>query len=218
MTLSCEEASITEQWMQHPSALAFATHWHAGQRRKGKKAEPYMEHPLRVAACMIRCGARDQQLLTAALLHDLLEDTPCPPERIREQFGVQVLHWVLELSDRKELLKAERKQQQIDRSPLLSQGASWIRIADKIDNLSNLAEDPPLGWSLQRQREYLFWSIRVVQPLQGRIPPLDQLFQQTCYTTAKGLRLPETWIQQRFSHTAASPTGSHSVHAGIRSR
>lgn len=153
-------------------AFELAADWHCGQTRKGKAREPFVNHPLRVAGLLIQHSIYDSQIRTAALLHDLLEDTDCPPGAIREAAGEQVLAWVLELTDRKTLLKSERKQMQVERAEMLSPEAKLIRLADKIDNVSSLALDPPENWSWQRQREYIAWSNRVVKNLGNCHPQL----------------------------------------------
>lgn len=57
--------------------VEFASLLHAGQTRgvRGKrKSTPYIEHPLRAAYRLVRMGVRDQEVITAALLHDTVED------------------------------------------------------------------------------------------------------------------------------------------------
>lgn len=160
-------------------ALELAATWHRGQTRKGGSAEPFLHHPLRVSALLVAHGICDENIRMAALMHDLLEDTDCPPETIRGLAGDQVLGWVRELTDRKDLLKSARKQMQVERAEVLSPEAKLIRLADKIDNVASLADDPPLSWSWQRRREYVAWSNRVVKQLGDCHPALQSLYQQT---------------------------------------
>ncbi|MFW6074322.1 MAG: RelA/SpoT family protein, partial [Chloroflexota bacterium] len=60
------------------------------RRRSG---EPYISHPVEVALILARMQL-DAETLTAALLHDVVEDTECTIDDIREHFGEQVAHLV----------------------------------------------------------------------------------------------------------------------------
>jgi len=176
--------------MLEADALAFASHWHQGQVRKGRHHEPFLQHPMRVAYRLQRHGLNDPVLIQAALLHDVLEDTACPPRLMEERFGAEVLSLVQEVTDNKEHLKLLRKQTQVERAPLLSLKAKLIRLADKIDNLSGLQEDPPQGWSILRQREYVTWSRRVVKGIRGTHPGLEQEFDEIAEAVWTSLTQP----------------------------
>ena len=52
------------------------------------------------------------------------------------------------------------------------------RLADKISNLRDVANDPPADWSLERRREYFDWAKRVIDQLRGVHPGLEVLFDQ----------------------------------------
>jgi len=157
-------------------AFTFAREWHRGQIRKGGKEEDFIQHPLRVAERLWDEGLRKDTLLDAALLHDVLEDTDCPPDSIVEQFGVNVLAIVREVTDDKSLLKSERKQRQVERAEYLTAEAGLIRLADKIDNVASLLHDPPSNWNWPRQRAYVAWSARVVHRIPDPHPALLAVF------------------------------------------
>lgn len=165
--------------MLEEGALQFATHWHQGQVRKGTRREPFILHPMRVALKLQQHGLQDTALIQAALLHDVLEDTDCSPDLMTNTFGPEVTSLVMEVTDNKDHLKSLRKQTQVERAPLLSLKARLIRLADKIDNLQGMQEDPPVGWNLHRRREYVAWSRRVVKGIRGTHPGLEQEFDQT---------------------------------------
>ncbi|MFQ6606772.1 MAG: phosphohydrolase, partial [Fidelibacterota bacterium] len=84
---------------------------------------------------------------------------------------------VQEVSDDKTLPKAVRKQQQIDHAGNLSHAACAIKIADKIANVREILDNPPLGWSRPRRCEYLQWAVEVVKNLPYRNRSLDDCFQ-----------------------------------------
>ncbi|WP_205677180.1 HD domain-containing protein [Antarcticibacterium arcticum] len=66
----------------------FAREGHKDQFKKYKN-EPYIEHPIRVAA-LVKTVAQSREMLCAAYLHDGVEDTPVTLDDIRERFGVKV--------------------------------------------------------------------------------------------------------------------------------
>ena len=85
-------------------AAHFAAEKHAGQRRKGAAAEPYINHLLEVAE--LASGAipePDTNLVIAALLHDTIEDAGVTKEQLLQVFGSDVADVVLEVTDDKTL-------------------------------------------------------------------------------------------------------------------
>ncbi len=89
---SVEEAtallySLGDEIPQIYDAVDFATSWHEGQYRKS--GQPYIIHPILVASIVRHFGG-DAQMVIAALLHDVLEDTPCTSEEISEKFSPEI--------------------------------------------------------------------------------------------------------------------------------
>jgi GTP diphosphokinase / guanosine-3',5'-bis(diphosphate) 3'-diphosphatase len=159
-------------------ALRFSADKHRYQRRKDQAQSPYINHPIEVAQLLWEVGGvREVGVLLAALLHDTIEDTQTRPEEIRNLFGEQVLSLVLEVTDDKTLPKAERKRLQIEDAPRKSTGAKLIKLADKSCNVRDLAGSPPKDWSLERRREYLLWTERVVAGLSGTNPALEAYYE-----------------------------------------
>ena len=106
------------------SAATFAAERHRDQRRKGKHASPYINHPLALASLLAERGERDPTLLMAALLHDTVEDTATSFEDIERAFGREVADIVREVTDDKTLPQADRKRLQIEHAAHLSRPAS----------------------------------------------------------------------------------------------
>ena len=160
-------------------AVKFAAHKHKRQRRKGRDALPYINHPIDVAELLWRVGGvRDVDTLVAALLHDTIEDTDTTAANIEAEFGSPVAKLVLEVSDDKTLPSSRRKQLQIEHAPHLSNGAKQIKLGDKINNVCDIVYAPPAGWSLQRRVEYLDWAERVVAGLRGANRQLEACFDE----------------------------------------
>ena len=159
------------------SALRFAAHKHRDHRRKDPAASPYINHPIEVAELLANVGnVSDLELLQAAILHDTIEDTDTTSEELEEMFGARVRGFVDEVTDDKRLPRSERKRRQIANAAGLSPGAKQLKIADKICNVRDITRSSPRDWSLDRRREYLEWSRRVVEGCAGINLELDREF------------------------------------------
>jgi len=160
-------------------ALQFSAEKHRHQRRKDKEASPYINHPIDVAATLWKVGnIRNGDVLTAAILHDTIEDTNTRPEDIEGLFGDKVKSLVVEVTDDKTLPKEERKRLQIENAAHKSPGAKQIKLADKICNVLDISHAPPANWSLERRKEYLDWAEKVVDGLRGSNPVLEKRFDE----------------------------------------
>ncbi len=169
-------------------ALHYAAYQHRNQRRKGSSHVPYINHPIAVTDILWQTGeVRDITTLVAALLHDTIEDTGATPEAVREQFGDEVLSLVLEVTDDKSLPKGERKRLQVVNAPHKSPKARQIKLGDKINNVYEIAHDPPKDWSLERRREYLSWTEQVIDGLRGQNPALESRYDQVLEEARKML-------------------------------
>ncbi len=172
------------------AAIAFAANKHRNQRRKDAAASPYINHPIALANVLANeAGIDDERVLIAAILHDTVEDTETTAQELVRFFGQEIADIVLEVTDDKSLLKAERKQQQIDHAPTISRRAKLVKLADKICNLRDIANSPPAGWSLRRKQEYFDWAKAVIDGLRGVHPSLEFLFD-TAYK-ARPTKTPE---------------------------
>ncbi len=163
------------------AAAVFAARKHRDQRRKDQERSPYINHPLDVIHILyVEGGVRDPEVLAAALLHDTVEDTDTTLEELTARFGAQVAGLVAEVTDDRTLPKAQRKQQQIEHAPHISEGAKLVKLADKISNLRDVAQAAPIGWDESRRLEYFQWATRVVDGLRGTHFALEQVFDGLC--------------------------------------
>jgi GTP diphosphokinase / guanosine-3',5'-bis(diphosphate) 3'-diphosphatase len=159
------------------AASAFAAHKHRDQRRKGAEASPYINHPIAVANVLANeAGITDPIILAAALLHDTIEDTDTTPEELEAAFGRDITGIVVEVTDDKSLLKHERKRLQIEHAATLSIEAKLVKLADKICNVRDMSQSPPIGWTAERKDEYFDWAKQVVDQLRCVSPQLEKLF------------------------------------------
>ncbi|QQS42782.1 MAG: bifunctional (p)ppGpp synthetase/guanosine-3',5'-bis(diphosphate) 3'-pyrophosphohydrolase [Acidobacteriota bacterium] len=161
------------------TAAHYAAHQHRTQKRKGLNEEPYIVHPLEVARLLSTIGGvHDPDVLIAAILHDTIEDTSAEKEDILEMFGERVCEIVLEVTDDKSLPKAERKKLQEEHAPHLSPEAKQLKMCDKISNISDILENPPKDWPLERMIEYVDWGERVFAGLRGTNEDLERHFDE----------------------------------------
>jgi guanosine-3',5'-bis(diphosphate) 3'-pyrophosphohydrolase len=114
-----------------------------GQRRKGTN-EAYTKHLFEVAKLVAESGG-DEAQVTAAWLHDVVEDTPVPLSHIRTVFGPDVAKLVQELTDKftkhdyPGLNRRQRKAKELDRLSKISDRAKTIKYADFVSNLESVS-------------------------------------------------------------------------------
>ncbi len=158
-------------------ALVFAAHKHRDQRRKDPEASPYINHPIALADVLCNEGLVDDiETLCAAILHDTIEDTETTADELIQHFGEEISQIVLEVTDDRTLSSSEQKHQQIINAASISDKAKLVKLADKICNLRDIASSSPVGWSLQRRKEYFDWAKQVVEKLRGVHEGLERLF------------------------------------------
>ena len=137
-------------------AIIFAVKAHAGTERRGK-GFPYIVHPME-AVEIVATMTSDQELLAAAALHDVVEDTDVSVEQIRAEFGERIASLVAAESDTFEVGVSEedswhsRKRAAIERLALASHDAKIVALGDKLSNMRAIARD----WSVQGDA---FWNI-----------------------------------------------------------
>ncbi len=127
-------------------AVEFAAQKHAGQLRKGTNT-PYIIHPME-AAVICACLTDDEEVLAAAVLHDVVEDTTVTVEEIKALFGRRVAAIVAGDSENKRegLPPAEtwktRKMENIEHiKSALDQGVRIVCLGDKLSNIRSIQRD-----------------------------------------------------------------------------
>ncbi|MBS1880175.1 MAG: HD domain-containing protein [Actinobacteria bacterium] len=111
---------------------------HAGQIRNGSGGLPYIEHPVAVAVRLEGHGY-GEEVLAAALMHDVVEDSPATVEDLRREFGDRVAELVDALSDDEAIADyRQRKDEHRARVRRYDGDAFAIYGADKLANSSTL--------------------------------------------------------------------------------
>jgi (p)ppGpp synthase/HD superfamily hydrolase len=177
-----------KEWIAVIRAADTAARWHVHQRRKGIAQEPYINHLLEVAILVTEAtGGTDPNLVIAALLHDAVEDQGVSFETIIREYGKQVAHIVMEVTDDKTLPKDERKRRQVEVAPKKSREAKLIKLADKTSNLRTISSSPAADWSVERRSEYVEWAKSVVAGLRGTSPWLEKQFDEAAVRAMQSL-------------------------------
>ena len=125
-------------------AIWFATQAHAGQTRK-YTGEPYVNHPVEVMQ-LVSTVTDDPEILAAAVLHDVVEDTPATIMNIRIGFSPRVAELVNDLTDvskPQDGNRATRKELDRQHTAKASPDAKTIKLADLISNSRSIVKDDP---------------------------------------------------------------------------
>jgi GTP pyrophosphokinase len=136
------QADLAPIW----GAFAFANEAHASQRRAS--GEPYVTHPLAVARILAELGL-DPVAVTAALLHDIPEDTEYSLGDIEERFGPDVARLVNGVTKLSKFSTLSHEQQQAEniRKMFLAMAEDirvvLIKLADRLHNMRTLGALPP---------------------------------------------------------------------------
>lgn len=120
-------------------AAEFAAKAHEGMMRKGSKV-PYIYHPMEVAL-IVALLTSDEEVIAAAYLHDVLEDTEVTPEELEASFGPRVRKLVESESENKALTWKERKGATIQRLKTASMETKILTLGDKLSNMRSTARD-----------------------------------------------------------------------------
>lgn len=126
-------------------AIVFAVEAHSGGVRKGTK-KPYITHPLE-AMVIVATMTDDREMMTAAVLHDVVEDTAFTIEDIRSRFGDRVADLVgAESEDKREDIPAAdsweiRKKETIEHLKHAGLEEKMITLGDKLSNIRAMYRD-----------------------------------------------------------------------------
>ena len=136
---------FTNYW----KALNYALIKYGDLKRKSGDIAYYI-HPLRITLILRAAGFSEfenEEIMIAALFHDLLEDTEITSEEIQNKFGKNVASIVNELT----IPSKEEKEIYLKNLENASKEAKIIKLADRIDNLMDI---PTSLWSKEKQKFY----------------------------------------------------------------
>lgn len=166
------EETSEERRERFECALQFAMTAHQGQVRKGSSI-PYIVHPIETALIAMTLTS-DQDVVLAALFHDIIEDTPYSAQDIEDAFGKRVAQLVQAESENKRKGQRAsdtwkiRKQEFIDSLKHKTKDAKIVALADKLSNMratyQGFRKNGDQFWERfnEKRREMHYWYYRTV--------------------------------------------------------
>src|SRR5579885_3463852 len=201
---------------------------HAGQTRRS--GEPYITHPVAVASILAELGL-DAETITAAILHDTLEDTPLSRAELEREFGTTVAELVDGVTKLDKVMFGSLQEAAAEsfRKMLLAMARDLrvilIKLADRLHNMRTLAAmDPPIAQRLGMNKfkaELQELGFRALYPLRHRViqARIKSVFGNRREAMAKidaalSARLDQEHIRHRIVSRIKSP---YSIYAKMRS-
>lgn len=149
------------------TAYEFAAKAHEGQKRSS--GQPYIVHPLAVAYILLELGM-DTDTICAAMLHDVVEDTPVTLEEVKKRFGQDVamlVDGVTKLNQVPMFNKEEQRAENV-RKMLLAMSQDIrviiIKLADRLHNMRTLEFRPDI-----KQRNTAHETMNIYAPIAHRL-------------------------------------------------
>ena len=155
-------------------AFAFARACHGDQVRP--TGEPYERHLLEAVEVLAEgAGVLDRDVLTAALLHDVVEDTACTLDQVRDRFGPQVaelVDWVTRTEPPDGGDQAEGRLAYLRRLASAPPEAVLVKLADRLSNVQRLDRHP----RPEKRRSYYRETVDWILPLAAGVPFFSEQF------------------------------------------
>ena len=148
-------------------AYKLALSAHGEQKRKS--GLPYILHPVSVACILVELGM-DSESITAALLHDVVEDTDVELETIRKQFGPDIANLIDGVTKLGKIPFSSREEQQAEniRKMLIAMADDIrviiIKLADRLHNMRTIECMPE-----QKRRDKALENMEVYAPIAHRL-------------------------------------------------
>src|SRR6202521_5089100 len=156
-----------EQVARIREAAEFGTSAHRGQKRLS--GEPFIAHP--VAAAAILAGLRlDADTIVAAILHDVIEDTPTPKDQLAARFGADVAELVDGVTKLDQIKFKSREEAQAEsfRKMLLAMVRDLrvilVKLADRMHNMRTIGAMAPA-----RRRAIARETLEIYAPIAERL-------------------------------------------------
>ncbi len=159
--LDGEQISLIEQ------SFLFAKKAHEGQKRRS--GEPYIAHPIAVASILAEMRM-DPPTIMAAILHDVIEDTPVEKQQILEKFGSEVANLVDGVTKLTQIEFESRAQAQAEnfRKMVMAMAKDirviLVKLADRLHNMRTISCLPP-----KKRRRIALETLEIFAPIANRL-------------------------------------------------
>ncbi len=150
------------------SAFEYADRCHAGQKRKS--GEPYIIHPLAVAQIVAEELKLDSESIEAALLHDVIEDTPATHEDVARLFSPTIADLVEGVSKLTRIQYATKEDEQMEnlRKMLIAMSKDirviLIKVSDRLHNMRTMEYQSP-----EKQKQKSLETMEIYAPISHRL-------------------------------------------------
>jgi hypothetical protein len=132
------------------NALSIISQCHAGQKRKSDD-HPYINHLIEVHHLLVSANVKDEDIIIASLLHDVIEDSSLTKVDLVKGFGNRVANLVCCNTEDKTLSLEERRKSTLTKLSTLPHAAKVIKFADICSNVTHI----PKTWDMQKLFGYL---------------------------------------------------------------
>ncbi len=150
------------------SAFEYADRCHEGQKRKS--GEPYIIHPLAVAQIVAEELKLDSESIEAALLHDVIEDTPATHEDVARLFSPTIADLVEGVSKLTRIQYATKEDEQMEnlRKMLIAMSKDirviLIKVSDRLHNMRTMEYQSP-----EKQKQKSLETMEIYAPISHRL-------------------------------------------------
>ena len=150
------------------SAFEYADLCHEGQKRKS--GEPYIIHPLAVAQIVAEELKLDSESIEAALLHDVIEDTPATHEDVARMFSPTIADLVEGVSKLTRIQYATKEDEQMEnlRKMLMAMSKDirviLIKVSDRLHNMRTMEYQSP-----EKQKQKSLETMEIYAPISHRL-------------------------------------------------
>ncbi len=150
------------------SAFEYADRCHEGQKRKS--GEPYIIHPLAVAQIVAEELKLDSESIEAALLHDVIEDTPATHEDVARLFSPTIANLVEGVSKLTRIQYATKEDEQMEnlRKMLMAMSKDirviLIKVSDRLHNMRTMEYQSP-----EKQKQKSLETMEIYAPISHRL-------------------------------------------------
>lgn len=159
-------------------ARALAEERHAHLTLYNAARSPAIIHIAEVANYVERHNGTEE-MIAAAWLHDIVEDTDVTLEQIEKLFGYKISELVDGLTDPLNFISLPleiRKPMQAERLKTKSNEIKRIKICDQLSNVLRVTNDPPTDWDKRKQFIYVRGAREISEVCRGLSPEIDKLF------------------------------------------
>lgn len=189
-------------------AVSFAARKHNAQLRKDRQT-PYVAHPFRVALIMSNVfGIKDDAVITAAILHDAIEDTATDFDDIENEFSLQTAKLVSFLTKDKSKRRSERDEDYFKKLKESPDGVKLIKLADIYDNLADSPSSNSLEHYLKttkKAKKYIeLFKDTKNQQITSAIEKIKNLLSEEVFVA-----LIIDWNNDRYESYIVNPTDKY---------